>query len=69
MNKSPQHNQQTEPNQCKSELRNYVFTKFWKLAIPASVSENSGFHARENPSEETISERSQIRELYETINL
>ena len=30
---------------------------------------NSGCHAIENPSEETISESSQIRELHETINI
>ena len=29
---------------------------------------NSGFHARENFSEETIFENTQIRELHETIN-
>ena len=29
---------------------------------------NSGFHARENLSEVTVDERSQIRELHETIN-
>ena len=29
---------------------------------------NSGFHARENFSEETMSESSQIRELHDSIN-
>ena len=42
MNKSPQYNQQhTKAKQSKSlKLRNYVFTKTWKLAIAASISEN-----------------------------
>ena len=49
------------------KLRKYVFTKTWKLAIAASVSENSVFHVRENPSEAIKNESSQIRELHETI--
>ena len=51
------------------KLRNYVFTKTWKLAI--GISENKykkivGFHATENFSVET--ECREIRELLETIN-
>ena len=39
MNKSSQYNQQqTEPNSASLKLRNYVFTKTWKLAI--AISEN-----------------------------
>ena len=40
----------------KSELRNYVFTKTWKLAIAIYLKINArkswGFHARNNFSEE-----------------
>ena len=53
--------QQTVPRQCKSEvkLRNYVFTKTWKLDISDTLSEKkykkcSGFRARMNFSEKTI---------------
>ena len=38
MNKSPHFNQQTGTASLK--LRNYVFTKTWKLTITASISEN-----------------------------
>ena len=34
----------------------------------AIISENSGFHAGENPSEATVPESNQIRGLHETIN-
>ena len=34
----------------------------------ATVSENGGFHAGEDPSEATVLESNQIRELHETIN-
>ena len=40
-----------------------VFTKTWKLAIASSISENkywnTGYHAKENPSEEIVSESNQ----------
>ena len=75
MNKSPQYNQQTEPKQCKSGVEeictrpkpgnchhNIVLQQLYYLII------NSGFRAGENPSEATISESSQIRELHETLN-
>ena len=47
-----------------------LFTKTWKLAPSQQLylKINSGFHARENASEATISESSQIRELHEMIN-
>ena len=39
MNKSSQYNQQqTEPKSASLKLRNYVFTKTWKLAIAISGS-------------------------------
>ena len=41
MNKSPQCNQQ--------KLRKYVFTKTWKVAVTASISEKKNvFHVRKN---------------------
>ena len=40
MNKSLQHNQQTEPSSASLKLRKYVFTKTWKVAVTASTSEN-----------------------------
>ena len=47
----------------------YIFIKTWKLAPSQQLYQkiNSGFNARENLSEATMSE-SQIRELHETIN-
>ena len=46
MNNSPQYNQQ--------KLKKYVFTKTWKAAVTASISENknSGWHARKNPNQQ-----------------
>ena len=49
-------------------LRKYVFTKTWNWQLQhLYLKINSGFHARENPSEATISKSSQIRELHEAI--
>ena len=51
------------------KLRKYVSPKTGPIgATKVYLKMNSGFHARGNPSEATISESSQIRELYETIN-
>ena len=48
MNNSPQYNQQ--------KLKKYVFSKTWKVAVTASISENknSGFHARKNPKQQCL---------------
>ena len=57
MNKSPQcnHDQQTEPNQCKSEVEeicSYSPNPGTALQdLHTSLKINSGFHARGNPSE------------------
>ena len=49
----------------------YVFTKTWKLAPwqHLYLKLNSGCHAREDLSEETIYESSQVRELHEANKL
>ena len=36
------------------KLNKYVFTKTWKVAVKASISENSGFHARKNPQQQYL---------------
>ena len=64
MNKIPQHNQQMKPRQYKySPKPGDCALQHLYLKI------NTGCHARENPSEETISESSQISELHETMKL
>ena len=70
MNKSPQYNQQTEPKQRKYEVEEIHSSKpgNWP-SQHLCLKINTGCHAGENPSEETISESNQIRELHETINL
>ena len=72
MNKSPQYNQQTEPKQCKSEVEEICIHQNLETGLIAAtilyLKINSGLHVRENPSEATISESSQIRELHETTN-
>ena len=50
MNKSPQYNQQAEPEQCKSDVGEMFLTKFGNWP---SLSENVDAML-ENPSEETI---------------
>ena len=63
---------QTEPKQCKSEVEEVciLFPKTWKLTLwqQLYLKINSGFHARENPSEAKITESSQTGELHEIIN-
>ena len=68
MNKSPQYNQQTEPKQCKSEVEEICIHQNLETCPIAELylKINGRFRARENPSEATISESSQIRELHET---
>ena len=65
--KSFQYNQQTEPNQCKSEVRKYVLTKTWKGAVTASVaiciSENKQWVPCQKESQGTISIRKQSRSV------
>ena len=71
MNKSPQYNQQTAQMQCKSEAEEKGIQQNLETghhSISAYLKINSGFHTRKNPSEATISENNQIRELHETIN-
>ena len=70
MNKSPQYYQQTEPKQYKSKVEEMYSPKTGNWSSQnLDISENTGCHARENSSEETISENSQIWELHETIKL
>ena len=68
LNKSLQCNQQTEPNQCKSEVEEMYSPKPRSQQLRhLYLKINTGQYARENPSEEAISESTQIRELHETI--
>ena len=64
--KIPQYNQQTEPNQCKSEDEEMNLPKpgNWPQHLYLKIS--TGCHAKENSSEEIISESSQIREFHKT---
>ena len=41
----------------------------WKTFMSEHKYWNTGYHAKENSSEETISENSKIRELHETMKL
>ena len=70
MNKSPHCNLETEPKQCNSEIEEICIQQNLKTGHRQHLylKINSGFHARINPSEATISESSQIRELHETRN-
>ena len=67
MSKSCQYNQQTEPNQHKSEVRKYVLTKTWKVAVTASVaigiSENKQWFPCQKESQRKISIRKQSRSV------
>ena len=65
MNKSPQYNQQSEPDQCKSEAEEMYSPKprNW-----LSISLNTGAMLN-NTSEESICEYSQIKLLHGTIKL
>ena len=65
MNKSPQYNQQSEPDQCKSEAEEMYSPKprNW-----LSISLNTGAMLN-NTSEESICECSQIKQLHGTIKL
>ena len=73
MNKSPQYKQQAEPKQCKSEAEDiYIHQKLTRqqqLWSEVYLKIYIGFHTRQNPSEVTISESSQIKQLHEKINL
>ena len=70
MNKSPYFNLQTEPKHCKSEVEEMHSrkTENWPSQHLYLII-NTGYHAKTSPSEETISESSQIRESHETIKL
>ena len=69
MYKYPQYNQYTEQKQHKPEVEKiYSKRKSWP---PQHIylKRNTGYHTRGNPSEGTISERSQIKKLHETIKI
>ena len=65
MNKSPQFNQQAQPDQCKPEVQEMYSSDSGNCL---SISVNAGA-ILENSSEETIYESSQIKELHGTIKL
>ena len=70
MNRGPHYNQQAETKQCKSEVEEMYSPKPGNWSSKhLYLNINTRCHARENPSEETISENSQIRELHETTKL
>ena len=53
MSKSPQHNQKTEPKQCKSEVEEiYIYQNLKSGSHSIGIS--NGFHARENPKEQYL---------------
>ena len=70
MNKSSERNQQRKPKQFLSEVEKMYLPKpgNWP-SQHLYLKINTGYNASENPSEETISECSQIRELNQKIKL
>ena len=68
--KEPSNNQQTEPKHCMAEVEELYSLKPGNLPSQHLYLKRSTVcHARANPSEETLSESSQIRELYEAIKI
>ena len=62
MKKSPQYNQQTEPKQCKSEVEEICIYQNLESGCHSVIWKcNSGFYARKNPKQQSLSESSPVQ--------